>query len=125
MTTTYKDYQQIFRLSLGSSQPVFTESSPTYKASNTNLEEIPFEKKKILRTKTGCLNCRRRKKKCDERSGTCSGCERNYLECVYPHQKCGKSIMKKPSNYFMITSIKTNVEFTPRTNPMSISAILN
>lgn len=33
------------------------------------------------RSRTGCLTCRRRRKKCDERKPTCWNCERNNLEC--------------------------------------------
>ncbi|EHY58741.1 hypothetical protein HRR83_007465 [Exophiala dermatitidis] len=36
-----------------------------------------------LRTKTGCLKCRERRKKCDERRPVCSACERLHIECVY------------------------------------------
>ncbi|KAL5364482.1 fungal-specific transcription factor domain-containing protein [Aspergillus floccosus] len=36
------------------------------------------------RTKTGCLPCRRRKKKCDEAKPQCRACERNKLECAWP-----------------------------------------
>ncbi|KAL4901570.1 fungal-specific transcription factor domain-containing protein [Aspergillus multicolor] len=41
------------------------------------------------RSKTGCVTCRRRKKKCDEIHPICGGCARNQLSCqwvdnVYP-----------------------------------------
>lgn len=36
------------------------------------------------RTKTGCFTCRKRKKKCDEKGPVCTGCSRNFLECVWP-----------------------------------------
>ncbi|SCU79806.1 LAME_0B00430g1_1 [Lachancea meyersii CBS 8951] len=36
------------------------------------------------RSTTGCLTCRRRRKKCDERKPVCGGCERNFLPCVWP-----------------------------------------
>ncbi|KAF2662261.1 hypothetical protein K491DRAFT_673337 [Lophiostoma macrostomum CBS 122681] len=35
----------------------------------------------ITRTRTGCLTCRRRRKKCDERKPACNSCERNRLIC--------------------------------------------
>ena len=35
------------------------------------------------RTRTGCLTCRRRKKKCDENHPTCIACERNHIECEW------------------------------------------
>ncbi|KOC17061.1 AMP-binding enzyme [Aspergillus flavus AF70] len=37
-----------------------------------------------MRSKDGCLTCRRRKKKCDERHPTCTGCHRNHLTCQWP-----------------------------------------
>ncbi|KAL4862816.1 fungal-specific transcription factor domain-containing protein [Aspergillus spectabilis] len=37
-----------------------------------------------LRTKTGCLTCRRRRKKCDERRDTCENCARRWLTCIWP-----------------------------------------
>lgn len=38
----------------------------------------------ILRVRTGCLTCRGRKKKCDERKPVCTGCSRNHLTCRWP-----------------------------------------
>ncbi|EEU46783.1 uncharacterized protein NECHADRAFT_103670 [Fusarium vanettenii 77-13-4] len=38
----------------------------------------------IIRSRTGCFTCRRRKKKCDEKKPVCSGCKRNKLECHWP-----------------------------------------
>ncbi|KIW81500.1 hypothetical protein Z517_04525 [Fonsecaea pedrosoi CBS 271.37] len=43
------------------------------------------DKLACIRTKTGCLTCRRRKKKCDELKPTCTGCARNFIECQWPH----------------------------------------
>ncbi|PLB48626.1 hypothetical protein P170DRAFT_446499 [Aspergillus steynii IBT 23096] len=36
------------------------------------------------RTKSGCLTCRMRRKKCDEENGTCRACRRNGLTCIWP-----------------------------------------
>lgn len=36
------------------------------------------------RTRTGCLSCRQRKKKCDEVKPHCQACERNKLACIWP-----------------------------------------
>ncbi|KAH8434389.1 Zn(II)2Cys6 transcription factor [Aspergillus melleus] len=36
------------------------------------------------RTKSGCLTCRTRRKKCDEERGTCRACRRNLLTCIWP-----------------------------------------
>ncbi|KIY02167.1 uncharacterized protein Z520_02305 [Fonsecaea multimorphosa CBS 102226] len=37
-----------------------------------------------IRTKTGCLTCRVRKKKCDEIRPICAGCARNFIDCQWP-----------------------------------------
>ncbi|KAJ5279076.1 hypothetical protein N7478_004448 [Penicillium angulare] len=36
------------------------------------------------RSRSGCLSCRRRKKKCDEKKPICTACLRNNLGCVWP-----------------------------------------
>ena len=41
-------------------------------------------KLKATRARTGCLTCRRRRKKCDERKPRCAGCLRNHLSCEWP-----------------------------------------
>ncbi|KAL2837633.1 fungal-specific transcription factor domain-containing protein [Aspergillus pseudoustus] len=38
----------------------------------------------IVRVRTGCYTCRRRKKKCNEAKPVCSGCSRNKLSCIWP-----------------------------------------
>lgn len=42
------------------------------------------ESKKRKRSRTGCLNCRRRRKLCDERKPGCVRCERMGEECTWP-----------------------------------------
>lgn len=37
-----------------------------------------------LRTKTGCFQCRKRRKKCDERKPYCTDCSKHNLKCVWP-----------------------------------------
>ncbi|CAG8943091.1 unnamed protein product [Penicillium salamii] len=39
---------------------------------------------RIVRVRTGCWSCRRRKKKCDETRPICGGCQRNHLSCQWP-----------------------------------------
>ncbi|KAJ5798450.1 uncharacterized protein N7503_007746 [Penicillium pulvis] len=39
---------------------------------------------RIVRVRTGCWSCRRRKKKCDEVRPMCGGCRRNDLSCQWP-----------------------------------------
>lgn len=45
---------------------------------------------RIFRVRTGCLTCRRRKKKCDETHPICAGCRRNDLSCQWPPDVLGK-----------------------------------
>ena len=41
------------------------------------------------RTRSGCLVCRRRKVKCDERPGVCLNCERLRVDCQWPNEHNG------------------------------------
>jgi hypothetical protein len=41
-------------------------------------------KPRHTRTRTGCLTCRSRKKKCDQVKPRCAGCRRNVLTCEWP-----------------------------------------
>lgn len=45
---------------------------------------IPTQKRaKITRTHTGCLTCKKRRRKCDEARPRCSDCRRLCLDCKY------------------------------------------
>ncbi|KIW87921.1 uncharacterized protein Z519_11506 [Cladophialophora bantiana CBS 173.52] len=50
-----------------------------------------------LRTKTGCLNCRRRKKKCDEHLVVCRNCVKRNVDCIWPLNPNSKSKDSGPS----------------------------
>lgn len=67
----YKTYQQVLDLA--------SDNKCTTKAAKT---ASPPKR----RTKSGCLTCRRRKKKCDEEKvgGKCQACIRNFLDCCWP-----------------------------------------
>lgn len=45
---------------------------------------------RIVRVRTGCWTCRRRKKKCDETRPICGGCSRNDLGCSWPSTVPGR-----------------------------------
>lgn len=45
----------------------------------------------IIRSRTGCFTCRRRKKKCNEEKPICSGCKRNKLDCRWPTESSSTS----------------------------------
>ncbi|KAH7175844.1 fungal-specific transcription factor domain-containing protein [Dactylonectria macrodidyma] len=49
----------------------------------------------IIRSRTGCFTCRRRKKKCNEEKPICSGCKRNKLECHWPAESSNSSNSQK------------------------------
>ncbi|SCV30668.1 uncharacterized protein FFB14_03165 [Fusarium fujikuroi] len=44
-----------------------------------------------LRSKTGCIPCRQRRKKCDESRPICLGCDRNHLICQWSAPLSSKS----------------------------------
>ncbi|KAF4122313.1 C6 transcription factor [Geosmithia morbida] len=46
-----------------------------------NSDGLP--RKRRTRTRTGCLNCRRKKRKCDERRPTCGTCSRRAERCEW------------------------------------------
>ncbi|KAF4983909.1 hypothetical protein FZEAL_786 [Fusarium zealandicum] len=52
----------------------------------------------IIRSRTGCYTCRRRKKKCDEKKPICSGCKRNKLECHWPEPTNSSSSSQPPAS---------------------------
>lgn len=86
---TYRAYQHVMRLPQSAASKPAARCDKTVKKPAVKRASQPAQqqqqRKKITRTKTGCLCCRRRKKKCDELKPGCSGCLRNNLQCVYPH----------------------------------------
>lgn len=50
------------------------------------------------RSISGCLACRRRRKKCDETWPTCKACVRNFLECTWPGDEQGSFKHRKHSS---------------------------
>lgn len=55
-----------------------------YRSSLKKRENGEYIKNIEKRTKSGCLTCRRRRKKCDELKPRCAGCNRNLLACKWP-----------------------------------------
>ncbi|PFH57874.1 hypothetical protein XA68_14468 [Ophiocordyceps unilateralis] len=51
--------------------------------------EMP--KARIRRVQTGCLMCKRRKKKCDETKPRCGDCRRLCLDCAWPPERHGRA----------------------------------
>ncbi|ATY62767.1 C6 zinc finger domain-containing [Cordyceps militaris] len=73
-------------------QAVVQYNTPTYseERSGTVVQHDPKKRKRNFsnRTKTGCLTCRRRKKKCDEAKPECNNCIKGAFVCAgYPPQR--------------------------------------
>ncbi|KAF7591088.1 hypothetical protein BBP40_001987 [Aspergillus hancockii] len=51
----------------------------------------------IVRVRTGCYTCRRRKKKCDEARPSCGGCVRNKLNCEWPANVPASATTTRPN----------------------------
>ncbi|EJP62816.1 Nodulation protein L [Beauveria bassiana] len=87
-----------------SSQAVVQYQTPTYSEPRSGgvVQHDPKKRKRNFsnRTKTGCLTCRRRKKKCDEAKPECNNCIKGAFVCAgYPPQRGAgwpKMIENKP-----------------------------
>ncbi|KAH0847646.1 hypothetical protein AYO21_02924 [Fonsecaea monophora] len=64
-----------------------------------------------LRTKTGCLTCRQRKKKCDEHRGVCHNCARRKTDCVWPAKLNSQPNKQSPSE--VQSDAPSNTGLTP------------
>lgn len=60
--------------------PFSTDVEPTTAPQTSS---VPTKQHRF-RSLTGCLTCRRRKKKCDERKPICIACTRNSVQCAWP-----------------------------------------
>ncbi|CDF91581.1 ZYBA0S12-02212g1_1 [Zygosaccharomyces bailii CLIB 213] len=73
------------------------------RSSSSKISSKNLVKKTEKRSKSGCLTCRNRKKKCDEVKPCCKGCRRNFLQCVWPGEVAPSSsaeeLSKKKHNY--------------------------
>ncbi|OAL57251.1 hypothetical protein IQ07DRAFT_582466 [Pyrenochaeta sp. DS3sAY3a] len=66
------------------------------------------------RTTTGCLTCRKRRKKCNEDKPICIGCKRNHLICTWPTDgktKQDVSLVRAPAGQNLSTD--TDVAVIP------------
>lgn len=60
------------------------------------------------RSKTGCITCRKRKKKCDEAKPRCMNCEKNAVVCEgYPEKQLWKSGKERAEEARLQTCIPT------------------
>lgn len=82
---------------------------------------------RTAKTTSGCLICRLRRKKCDERKPTCVGCERNKLICTWPSPSNGPGGAKKAWRKHLAsssTSLNSIVPAISDGNPRSKESII-
>ncbi|OHF00466.1 hypothetical protein CORC01_04216 [Colletotrichum orchidophilum] len=65
------------------SSPVVDDDRTSRAPTDPPADGPPPAKKKRTRTRTGCLNCRRKKRKCDEGRPACGGCSRRKENCEW------------------------------------------
>ncbi|KAI2739756.1 transcriptional regulator family: Fungal Specific TF [Penicillium roqueforti] len=72
-------------------------SSPSYAPDRHGAMQVAPKRKRVFsnRTKTGCMTCRRRKKKCDEQHPACNNCLRGGFLC---EGYSSRSTWQKPSS---------------------------
>lgn len=76
--------------------------------------------RKHTRTRTGCLNCRRRKRKCDEGRPACATCRRRSENCEW-----GLKITFRAENALGIDGAHLSVRSMARESPPKEFEILN
>ncbi|KLO82501.1 uncharacterized protein LW93_9705 [Fusarium fujikuroi] len=77
-------------------------------------------KAKIRRVQTGCLTCKRRKKKCDERKPSCSDCRRLCLDCSWPTERASRPRLSGWTNESWLSAeqvLDLSSETSPSPNP--------
>lgn len=101
---SYTDYQKVISFSADKpkpqKRPQAGHSSPsTLQFKVIKLGNTAKSKPANKRTRTGCLTCRQRKKKCDEHkiNGKCQACTRNFLTCGWPVESTPEPALKPPS----------------------------
>ncbi|KAI0842671.1 trimeric LpxA-like protein [Hypoxylon sp. FL0890] len=77
-----------------------TSYTPEHRKGDAVIQSDPKKRKRNFsnRTKTGCLTCRKRKKKCDETKPQCTNCVRGGFVCHgYPNQRGYPKMENKPA----------------------------
>ncbi|PHH90454.1 hypothetical protein CDD83_3629 [Cordyceps sp. RAO-2017] len=72
----------------------------------------------IIRSRTGCFTCRRRKKKCNEEKPVCSGCRRNKLDCRWPADSASSSV-SSPAARHLRDKASPTAPLRPSSEPAS------
>ncbi|OJJ50434.1 hypothetical protein ASPZODRAFT_54820 [Penicilliopsis zonata CBS 506.65] len=92
-----RDWDSISHLKGGSIQGEQTSPIPFTKDRSQSVVQVAPKRKRVFsnRTKTGCMTCRRRKKKCDEQHPACNNCLRGGFVC---EGYSSRSTWQKPSS---------------------------
>ncbi|KAH8811157.1 fungal-specific transcription factor domain-containing protein [Xylogone sp. PMI_703] len=104
--------------------PASSEPSPVQPPSRTRYA-------RSLRTTTGCLTCRLRRKKCEEQKPICIGCQRNHLICTWPSATSASRPWRKkllnamPPQTTALVENKIISKRIEKTRPSSISSQFN
>ncbi|KAH6840592.1 hypothetical protein B0I37DRAFT_219127 [Chaetomium sp. MPI-CAGE-AT-0009] len=61
-------------------------ASPLPEATSGSLHVVSKRRRPHRKSKTGCVDCRRRRVKCDERKPSCQSCVRRHVACIYTVQ---------------------------------------
>ncbi|KAL2210961.1 hypothetical protein CC79DRAFT_548503 [Sarocladium strictum] len=72
-------------------------------------DDAQLPKARIRRVQTGCLMCKKRKKKCDEVKPNCGDCRRLCLDCIWPVERpraAATKVMMPPCT--PVTKVATN-----------------
>ncbi|KAJ9133450.1 Zn(II)2Cys6 transcription factor [Pleurostoma richardsiae] len=73
-----------------------------------------------LRTKTGCLTCRRRHKKCDEQVPVCGCCRLANRSCVYGEQRPPQEAARLTSRSSSEAHLHVQVQSSAATAPVAV-----
>ena len=128
MELSYRSYQKVLNISLKPKQltpvPKATAAATTKKSPNQSVTKL----KSNAELKTGCLTCRKRKKKCDEDkvNGKCQACTRNFLDCCWPDPNTIKTKNTKPQQQAQqSTQVKPQISPVVRPKKCDINYLLH
>jgi transcriptional activator protein UGA3 len=84
-----------------------------YASQSTEGGLLTLKRAKITRTHTGCLTCKKRRRKCDESRPRCSDCRRLCLDCKYANptaqQPGNPQPLKEPIEQDSLSVVKTPI----------------
>ncbi|KAJ5114178.1 hypothetical protein N7456_002712 [Penicillium angulare] len=86
--------------------------SSTVIASSPKPYRQPRRRPAHLRTKTGCLTCRNRKKKCDEARAPCLNCTKRNIECVWQRSPNLQRPASPAENANMVSDIPKDTDIS-------------